>query len=600
MRRMATSSKRAPTSAALRLARKSWRLQYRDSQRSLCLADQALEKAVASTDLAAEGWARLARGFYRMRYATPNEAKQELTNAQRCFETTHDRPGQILATVGIARCVWLAGKYYDSLDMVLPLRGEGLQILKQEERGMLLNVIAGCYSALGQSAEAFAYMYQALRETSPARNHGFDVVLYCNLAHELYLLGDYAEALSYVEEGIERCARLANANALSVLLINRVVCLTDLNRPQEAIVDVRRLLDLPADASGRGSTEAAFEKLAIAALRAGDLSLGTELVERAVDALSRAATPEERIELAVAEAELLRAHGRLSEAAMRLEQALPLPAEGLSLRVRCMFFQLLGDVHERGGNTALALEHMRTWQQLHLERAQNASEARYQAASLRSELLRLQHERDEIDARRRNTERAKAELEAMNQKLSQKVSEVESLQAALKEQAVCDFLTGLFNRRYLNDVLPSMLALAQRDREPLAVAIIDLDHFKAVNDRHGHLAGDMLLAAFGDLLAKRIRKSDVACRYGGEEFCLLLPRTDAHAARRKLDTLLRAWRNAVFNIETGTLSGNTFSAGVADSRSVSGPVEMLLKAADDCVLEAKRRGRDRVITLEQA
>ncbi len=217
---------------------------------------------------------------------------------------------------------------------------------------------------------------------------------------------------------------------------------------------------------------------------------------------------------------------------------------------------------------------------------------------MQTELLRLQRERDLIDARRRSTERAKAELEAINRQLAQKVDEVEALQAALERQAVRDFLTGLFNRRHLNDVLPSMLALARRDSQPLAVAIIDLDHFKEVNDRHGHLAGDMLLAAFARLLGERLRRSDVACRYGGEEFCLLMPRTAAPAAQRKVAVLLKLWRNASFRYEDVALSGNTFSAGVADSVQAPDSTHALLKAADDCVLEAKRLGRNRVVTYE--
>ncbi len=212
--------------------------------------------------------------------------------------------------------------------------------------------------------------------------------------------------------------------------------------------------------------------------------------------------------------------------------------------------------------------------------------------------MRLRRARDEVEARRRATERAKAELEAINAQLSNKVREVESLQSALQEQAVSDFLTGLFNRRHLNDVLPSMVALAERDQQPLAVVIIDLDRFKSVNDQHGHLAGDQMLAAFGDLLSERLRKSDVACRYGGEEFCLLLPHTDAHAARRKVSTLLRLWRNAVFSFTTGAVRENSFSAGIADTQLVSDSVEALLKSADDCVLEAKRNGRGRIVVFE--
>ena len=154
----------------------------------------------------------------------------DLDEAQRCFAAAPDRAGQLLAEVGLARCAWRDGAFRAALQRVLPLRDEGLRILKHDERGMLLNTIAGCYSELGESQQAFAYMYQALREAGAGKSHGFDVVLYCNLAHELIQLGDYHQALSYVQEGLERCARLNNARLFSVLSVNRVICLTNLDR----------------------------------------------------------------------------------------------------------------------------------------------------------------------------------------------------------------------------------------------------------------------------------------------------------------------------------------------------------------------------------
>ena len=482
---------------------------------------------------------------------------------------------------------------------MLPLRDEGLRVLKHDERGMLLNTIAGCYSEVGESQQAFAYMYQALRESSAAQSHGFDVVLYCNLSHELIQLGDYHQALSYLQEGLERITRLNNARLFSVLSINRVIALTNLQRPAEALRDVHALLQLPADQEGRGVMNANFETLSLAALRAGDAALGAELVRRAEASLDNAAVPDERATLCVAQAELLLAQGRLDAAAATLLTARPElaagHAEGPSLRVRCLYFHALAEVHERLGQPALALAALRQWQTLHTQRALQASGARYQAANLQTELLRLKQKLDAVDARRRSTERARAELEAANQQLTAKIAEVESLQEALKQQATRDFLTGLFNRRHLNDVLPSMLAMARRDRQPLAVVIIDLDRFKAVNDALGHDAGDRMLAEFGRLLDAQRRKSDVACRYGGEEFCLLMPRTQAQAARRKCLALLRQWA-AHCAAHAATLpEAHTFSAGIADSADVPGEAAALLKAADEALLRAKRGGRNRVL-----
>jgi diguanylate cyclase (GGDEF)-like protein len=256
-------------------------------------------------------------------------------------------------------------------------------------------------------------------------------------------------------------------------------------------------------------------------------------------------------------------------------------------------------VHEALNDPAAALAAMREWQRLQIERAELASRARYQAAALQTELLRLQHKLDDNVARRRATERARADLEAINEQLSRKVDEVEALQTALRRQATRDFLTGLFNRRHLNDVLPGMLALAARDRQALAVAMIDLDFFKAVNDRLGHDAGDRLLTEFGTLLTRRMRKSDVACRYGGEEFCLLMPRTDARGAARKISALLKHWRAASFEFGAETLEGLTFSAGVADSRIAPESAAQFIKNADDALLAAKEAGRGRVLTAAE-
>jgi diguanylate cyclase (GGDEF)-like protein len=595
---MSPAPSRPPATAAWRLARRAWRLLYSDSQRCFAVADQAFQRGCRQGDQGAQGWARLARGFHLIWYATPQEATAELQQAQACFVAVGDRAGQLLAQVGLARCAWRDGLFRESLERVLPLRDEGLRILKHDERGMLLNTIAGCYSELGESQQAFAYMYQALRETSAAKSNGFDVVLYCNLAHELIQLGDYPQALSYLDEGLARCEQLNNARLLSVLGINRIICLSNLDRPAEALPEVRRLLGLPADRDGRGPMNAHFETMALAALRAGDVTLGEALVERARDMLALGALPDEQGTLRVAEAELLMARGRWAEAADRLMQPPEAPAPGESLRVRCMHFHALAAVHERLGQAGAALQALRIWQTLHTERALQASGARYQAAQLQTELLRMRQVLENVDARRRRTERAHAELEAAHQQLKQKIAEVEALQQALRQQATRDFLTGLFNRRHLDDVLPAMLAMAQRDRQPLSVVIMDLDHFKAVNDQLGHAAGDHLLAAFGALLGAQGRKSDVACRYGGEEFCLLMPRTPAAAARRKVQALLKQWTLQCQDEPAAAAGAGTFSAGIVDSQRVAGDARSLLGAADAMLLQAKRLGRNRVLVQD--
>jgi two-component system, cell cycle response regulator len=306
--------------------------------------------------------------------------------------------------------------------------------------------------------------------------------------------------------------------------------------------------------------------------------------------------PDEQVELVVARAMLAAAEGRPAEAQALLARCAaadgPCPRAGL--RAQALLAEEWSHLLEQQGAEAEALAQLRRWQALNAERSRLASRARYQAAALQTELLTLQHRLEETHARQRATERARAELVLANRALSRQIEQVQALQAALREQATQDALTGLANRRHLNDTLPGLLALALRERAPLAVAVIDLDHFKQVNDTHGHPVGDRVLAAFGRLLREQLRASDQAFRYGGEEFCLLMPHTGRAAARGKLEQLLRAWQAVVHEHDGGVLGGCSFSAGVTDTTQVAPSPQALLTAADHALLAAKRAGRGRI------
>ena len=593
----------APTTA-LRLARRAWTLLLVDTDKAINHADLALALALQLGDLQSQALARSVRGFHLQYFGTLDQAAAEFRQAGAGFEALGDRAGSILASVGLARTLWRGGKFRLAVDLLLPLRDEGQRLLKPQDRAVLLNAIAGCYSSLGQSEQAIAYMHQALRDAGPRRGNGFDAVLHCNLANELTQLGDCEQALRHTGQGLSRCEDMRNSFLRCALLINRIIILTDLGRPAEALPDIDQVLSLPTDASGRGGNAPHFEALAIAALSAGELALGERLVGMALAAPSLG-VPDERVERAVALALLAQRQGDAATALAHLagvrQVACDDQVEGLSLRVRCQFFQHASALNHGQGHTAQALADLQTWQALHRRQDLQAHRAHYQSAALQTELLRLTHRLQDSQAKRNATECSRAKLAAINEQLARKMVEVQALQEALRQQATVDVLTGLYNRRHLNDVLPAQLAIARRAGTPLALVIIDLDHFKAVNDQHGHPAGDTLLAAFGQLLAQNLRKSDLACRYGGEEFCLLLPRSTAAAARRKVQALLRRWRQAEFDLGTGTdtvlrrLQSQSFSAGVADSSDLLASPEALLAAADQALLAAKQAGRNRVL-----
>lgn len=171
--------------------------------------------------------------------------------------------------------------------------------------------------------------------------------------------------------------------------------------------------------------------------------------------------------------------------------------------------------------------------------------------------------------------------------------EVQALQERLREQAIHDALTGLYNRRFLEESLLRELVAAGRHGHPVSVIMGDLDHFKAVNDRHGHLAGDAVLRAFGALLKRHARGSDVYCRYGGEEFLLVMPDMAQDKAVERAGQLCRAM--AATPVPFGdVLITVTASFGVATFPHDGRTGDALIAAADRAMYAAKTAGRNRV------
>jgi len=173
-----------------------------------------------------------------------------------------------------------------------------------------------------------------------------------------------------------------------------------------------------------------------------------------------------------------------------------------------------------------------------------------------------------------------------------------TLRDQLREQSVSDPLTGLYNRRYLYEQMAHEIARWERSREPFALILLDIDHFKQFNDRYGHDLGDEVLIALAGLLQQYVRKSDVACRLGGEEFVILLAGADQVQALSRTEII----REAVKTLTLARLDrGHTISisAGVAVFPEHGNCAQSLVRAADEALYESKRLGRDRTSLANQ-
>jgi diguanylate cyclase (GGDEF)-like protein/PAS domain S-box-containing protein len=170
---------------------------------------------------------------------------------------------------------------------------------------------------------------------------------------------------------------------------------------------------------------------------------------------------------------------------------------------------------------------------------------------------------------------------------------VQVLQEELREQSTHDALTGLYNRHFLEEFFARELLLAERAGHPVSVIMGDLDHFKAVNDRHGHLAGDEVLRVFGNLMKHNARASDIICRYGGEEFLLVLPGMTEEGAVERAEQLRRAMAATPVSHGASQITV-TASFGVATFPFHGRTTDELIAAADSALYSAKADGRNRV------
>lgn len=175
------------------------------------------------------------------------------------------------------------------------------------------------------------------------------------------------------------------------------------------------------------------------------------------------------------------------------------------------------------------------------------------------------------------------------------ITERKRAHEALWEQATHDTLTGLFNRRYLDEILPRELQRRRRSGEPLTIALLDLDHFKHFNDAFGHEAGDLVLQAVGALLRRSLRASDIACRYGGEELTVVMSGSTVRDARNRLDEIRQAITYLHLLHQSRQLPLITVSIGVTEAVDEETDPKMLLGRADAALYQAKAQGRNQVV-----
>jgi len=405
-----------------------------------------------------------------------------------------------------------------------------------------------------------------------ARFHNYVAVVFEELGDPDAAFVSFAHALAGAQASGQRELQARILANIGEAYVN----LEQFDRAREPLRQAAALLEDLEDDSLLGWVRCAQGRLAHGA---GELEGAHGLLVQAVELTDRGIANRGRAESRVGLGTLYSELGRHEEAVAMLEEALSI-AQSVSNRREVFKTRLaLSEAHERAGNLEKALENYKAF---HLARTEVFDEAARATTHLQRVETELSKERFEREIwRLRNVELATA-LERLEEQARQ-----------LVRLSVRDGLTGVFNRRHLDEQLPSELERARRTNQPISVAMVDLDNFKRINDTVGHAVGDRALQVIAEVIGSLLRQSDFVARYGGEEFAIVFADTNCEAAAAASERIREAIASRDWaDIHPDIRLTASFGVAQADATSDAGK---LLDEADARLYAAKAAGRNRVV-----
>jgi diguanylate cyclase (GGDEF)-like protein len=571
-----------------------WDRHFRDPEAAYAEA-RALVDA-AALDPHVRAWCELTIAFHHLFFtANPRDATHWIAAAAERFGELSERRGVLLAEIGAARLAITEQSPVPARDRLLALYPEAQQVLAPQDRFWLLNTIGAAHYFTDRLDDAIRYLYEALEALRGSEHSPQHPTVMANLAAALVTVGDYAPACELAEAALADLARHDNAQIVMFARANYAEALTGIGAHARALEVVDQMLMAAATAPRRAAQNHYMAVAAEILARNGRVDDAARCadVARAIYADYPGGFNETHSRWA--DAVIAEASGDRAAAIAALQAAGDAAQRNRYLPGACKAWARLAERHAEARDFESAYACAQKLLAAQTERLSHRASAKYYLLRVQHELAHARAERDRALAQRLETERLNEELARLNADLTHKMIQVEALQAQLAVEAVHDPLTQLFNRRYLDSVMPGLVGAAERRGAPLALALVDLDHFKAVNDRHGHPAGDVVLREIGRVLPMSLRPSDVVCRYGGEEFCIVLPDADGPGAEKALASLAARLRDLRVAWNGEALGGFTFSAGVAVLGVHGTAFADLLAAADRALYDAKHAGRNRIL-----
>lgn len=549
------------------------------------LARAALALAQRDDDVVAQVRARLTLALIALREAEIGPGLVQLQEAERLLALKPDPRSQWIAQHVRAQSLRRQGRVDEALAMLAELHGHAA--LRPVIDAFFTVTALGIAQGLkGQHDESLASFYEALKLARRSGHVSVEVNALNNLGSLQLDLYNLEDARPLLEQCLAGALQLGSRRQVIFAAGNLVQCLGALGQAPQALALVREHL-IPLIREDDGPTLQRDEEIAHALIDNGLWDEAEAYLARAPrrDVLTNTTTACR----AWLEARILLARDRPGEA---LARSLQFQAdddgdESIVPIDRLHQAEIAAEAARQVGDYRIAYEQKARAYAIKDHLLGRAAKARLISLQIEHQLQRTLDERDAAQQLARRLEQTNATLQAQ-------VAANEILQRQLRSLALEDPLTGLYNRRFLFQAGGAALEQARRQRHALAVALIDLDHFKAINDCHGHDCGDRVLQAFAELARSTVRASDICCRYGGEEFVIVLAPSDAETAARRVRDLLATFAAQHFASPGGRPFACSFSAGISESRAGGDGLAELLRRADQALYRAKDAGRGRV------
>ncbi len=470
----------------------------------------------------------------------------------------------------------------------VPLYLEAMQLYQsggeEANKAEVLNGLGAAYMLLGAYPEALQHLLRALIIYREQENTSGEATALKDIGHLYLLLGDLPRALPHLEQCLDLASILKDRRLEADALAKLCDACRVAGQNQRAVQYGLRSVELYQEIGYHGGEAEAFNSL-------GEVYLALEDFHQAHNFLQLTAEVSERIgrPLEVARAQrkigaLYLRQGQLDLTFSHLFRALEIATEAGSQRVISECHRELAEAFKKSGDPARALMHFEHYFELHQAVFDAESDRRLKTIEIAHQVESARKDREIYQLR--------------SVQLQQEIEERKKAQAALEQLATQDGLTGLFNRRHILELAARAFDQAQRYRRPLSTIMLDIDHFKEINDTFGHAAGDKILSEVGGRMQALMRKVDMLGRYGGDEFIIFLPETGQEGARRLAERLRAALceQPQSFGVEIDV----TISMGISSTYG-SAPgltLDELIRQADQALYLAKQSGRNRVSIYE--